>query len=278
MIPPLFSMILFFSAFISCQEKKNKNYPGPTGYDLNKPIAYSLPAELDEISGIIFYQKDSGFFAINDEKGWLYKIFLQSPLKIERWKFSDGGDYEDLSLADSAFYVLKSKGKLEKFSFSGNDASDVQTIEIPQPGSMEFETLFYDKKNNRLVAVCKECKEGEKEDMVIWLYDLATTSFSSMSFNADDILKQLGDKQQKRFKPSAGAIHPVTGEWYIISSVNKGLVILDEGGTVAGVYRLDPKMFKQPEGLTFTPKGDLVISNESADAGAANILFFRYRK
>jgi hypothetical protein len=43
------------------------------------------------------------------------------------------------------------------------------------------------------------------------------------------------------------------------------------------VYKINPKLYKQPEGLTFTSKGDLIISNESADIGAANILFFKYK-
>ena len=29
--------------------------------------------------------------------------------------------------------------------------------------------------------------------------------------------------------------------------------------------------------MTFTSTGDLIISNESADIGAANILFFKYK-
>ena len=43
-------------------------------------------------------------------------------------------------------------------------------------------------------------------------------------------------------------------------------------------YRIDPKLFKQPEGMTFTPKGDLIISNEAANSGAADILIFKYNK
>jgi hypothetical protein len=37
-------------------------------------------------------------------------------------------------------------------------------------------------------------------------------------------------------------------------------------------------LFKQPEGITFTPKGDMIISNEAADRGVAEILLFKYNK
>jgi hypothetical protein len=85
---------------------------------------------------------------------------------------------------------------------------------------------------------------------------------------------ELGGKEEK-FKPSAAAIHPLTKELYIVSSVNKALVIADRNGKVRKVYRLDPGIFKQPEGITFSPAGDLFISNEAADVGAANILIYK---
>jgi hypothetical protein len=270
-------IIPLFPAFLSCQGSGKKNYAGPPGYDVSKAVRYNLPAELDEISGIFFYQKDSSLLAINDEIGRLYKIFLQVPLKIERWRFSDNGDYEDIALADSTFYVIKSKGKLEKFSFSGGSPSAVEEIELPQPGEKEFESLFYDEHNRRLVAICKECKSEDKGKMPVWFLDIGTGSFSSKDIDAAPILAQLNDRTQKRFKPSAAALHPLTGEWFVISSVNKGLAVLDRNGRFDNVYPLDPKLFKQPEGLTFTSNGDLIVSNEMGDEGTANILFFKYQ-
>src|ERR1051326_8194051 len=114
-------ILIFLSLVISCSHHSN-SYPSPPGYDLSKPYVYKLPTILDEISGLYYYPKDSGLFAIQDEKGWLFKIHLSNPLQIERWKFSNGADYEDLSLVDSTFYVLKSKGVLEKFKFATPDS------------------------------------------------------------------------------------------------------------------------------------------------------------
>jgi secreted PhoX family phosphatase len=64
----------------------------------------------------------------------------------------------------------------------------------------------------------------------------------------------------------------------MISSVNKLLVIFDKDHNVKQSYPIHRGVFKQPEGLTFTPKGDLIISNEAADEGTAEILFFPYNK
>jgi uncharacterized protein YjiK len=76
-------------------------------------------------------------------------------------------------------------------------------------------------------------------------------------------------------RPSAAAIHPKTGDLYIISSQDKLLIIMKDG-VVKASYKLPKKTFRQPEGLTFAPNGDMYISNEAAEA-IANILAFRYK-
>ena len=72
-------------------------FESPDGYDFSKPWKFNLPIELDEISGIVYYPKDTSVFAIIDEFGWLYKIHLTGNRQIGKWKFSEHGDYEDLS-------------------------------------------------------------------------------------------------------------------------------------------------------------------------------------
>lgn len=55
-------------------------------------------------------------------------------------------------------------------------------------------------------------------------------------------------------------------------------MITDVNGNFKNVYRIDPGIFKQPEGITFTPSGGMIISNEAADTGVADILYFSYNK
>src|SRR5204863_2389137 len=75
------------------------------------------------------------------------------------------------------------------------------------------------------------------------------------------------------FEPSGIAIHPVTRDLYIISSVGKVLVIISPDGHLSNVIQLNPKVFKQPEGIAFNSKGDLFITNEGKQ-GKGNILEF----
>ena len=48
-------------------------------------------------------------------------------------------------------------------------------------------------------------------------------------------------------------------------------------GLLNAVYPLDKTMFRQPEGITFMPNGNLLISNE-AKGSTANILIFAYQQ
>jgi len=264
--------------FVDCNGFKKTQYPSPPGYNFSDPYIYSLPETLDEISGVVYYPKDSSVFAIQDEKGWLFKIHLKTPLFIEKWKFSNSGDYEDLALFDSTFYVLKSKGVIEKFKFSSGDTLYFQAFKIPEEGKNEFETLFYDSTLHQLILICKNCQNDSKKEVSSWSFDPKTDSFSSsFAIETSKIRAQINEDDQK-LKPSAAAINPLTGELYILASVNKALVILNKDHSLKSSYKIDPSLFKQPEGITFTPKGDLIISNEAVEKSGADILFFKYNK
>jgi hypothetical protein len=63
---------------------------------------------------------------------------------------------------------------------------------------------------------------------------------------------------------------------YIVSSINKLLVVTDTNGNLKQAYPLEAELFKQPEGIAFTASGDMLISNEAAGNGSANILIYKY--
>jgi hypothetical protein len=47
-------------------------------------------------------------------------------------------------------------------------------------------------------------------------------------------------------------------------------------GSVSHIKTLDKRIFRQPEGISFSSGGDLYISNEG-DNGRGNILKFKYQ-
>jgi hypothetical protein len=278
----IFFLITMLPAFVECKQvqkhDKDRTYPSPPGYQLNNPYVINLSTEMDEISGISFYPKDTSLFAICDDKGSLYKVHVKYKSKIEKWKFSKGNDYEDLVVADSTFYVLASDGSISAFNYKLK-SPNIHAYENDLDGESEFETLYKDDATKKLILICKDCDVDTKGTITAYSFDPYTRAFSDTPFftiDASEITSKLA-KQKGKFKPSAAAVNPVSHELYIISSVNKALVVADTKGNVKEVYPLNPAVYKQPEGLTFTPSGDLIISNEQAEIGSANILIFKYK-
>lgn len=275
----LFSFIFGLSACQSSSRSDESSFTSPPGYNLNKPVTYKLPSSLDEISGIVYVQKDNSVLSINDERGWLYKIHLKDDLDLQKWQYFKGADFEDLVLIDSTFFVLESNGNIIQFRFISPDSIQMKEHDFPLEGKNEFEILYHDKQKKQLVLVCKDCEQDDKNSLTAFAFNLDSSAYASAPAYVIDVRKieELMDEKKVRFKPSAATVNPLTNELFIVSSINKVLVVADLNGIPKKVYRINPKLYKQPEGIAFTPRGDLLISNESADIGASNILFFKYK-
>ena len=112
------------------------------------------------------------------------------------------------------------------------------------------------------------------------MFDPSNDSYtpSQFSINAKTVAQKTGEEKIK-LKPSAAAINPVTQDVWILASSNQLLIVTDRKGNIKEVCTLDPVIFNQPEGITFTPWGDLLISNEAGDKyGNATLLIFKPKK
>ena len=237
-----------------CQQKKSAPYPTLPGYDLASPIIMHLRSELDEISGLAYYAKDTSLFAINDETGLLYKIYVRNDIEINRWKFDEGADFEDVVLVDSTFHVLQSNGNIYSFKVLSKDSVVAQKTRLPDDEKNEFEAMYYDEVSGKIILICKDCKRDNKKMVSALAFDPRDFSFSKQPFyelDGEEIVTKSGSAE-KKFKPSAAAINPVSKDLYIISSVSKCIVVADRMGKIKNVVPLNPRMFKQPEGITFS--------------------------
>ncbi len=248
----------------------------PGGYRLDQPQKMKLRQTLDEISGIVYYEPRNALIALNDEEGELYAVPLDGSRRYDRWRFTRQGDFEDLAFTGNDWFALKSNGTLFKISHCFTDSISSEEYDFPGTDKNEFETLYFD--GTRLVLICKSCKEDKKNVTSAYAFEIATSKFSEQPiFQLEgDLSSSQKGKKDESLKPSAAAIHPVTKELYIIASINNVLLIADNNGKIKEVFGLDKKLFKQPEGITFSTSGDLYISNE-AKGGIANILKFPYQ-
>ena len=144
----------------------------------------------------------------------------------------------------------------------------------------EFEGLFKTD-SGTIVLVCKSCESDDKKRLSLYTFnykDSAKSYTKLMSFDLAPIVEKLGDENIK-IKPSAAAINPITKDLYILNSTGlQFLMIFSPEGKFKEVFKLDPVIYKQPEGLTFTPAGDLIISNESHKEGSGQLLIMKNKK
>lgn len=263
--------------FLACNAKKPPS-SGNSRYDLLNPYKIKLPDGLAEISGIVYYPKDTSVFAIEDERGVLYKIFLNGNKEIKKWYFDKRNDFEDLVLLDSVFYVLISNGDIESLRFGTGDTVITEKSIFPETGKKknEFESLYYDDSLQQLVLLCKDCVDDSKKKISAWGYNMHTGFYtpSVLTIDMQPVTRQLPE-QKIQVKPSAAAINPVTNELYILSSINQLLIVTDRNGKFKEVFKLDKAIYKQAEGIAFTPAGDMIISNEWYETGLANILIIK---
>jgi len=250
----------------------------PKEYNLDKPERFAMPESLLEISGISFYKGNNDtVYAIQDEEGKLFRLAWGNK-KQYHVKFGKSGDYEDISILRDRVVVLKSNGSLYSFPFSDAIYEEIDSVQewprlLPEG---EYEGMFGDEDSGLLYILCKNCKVDDKDNVTGYIYQLGDSSLAPAGqFNVDvESIKPFSGKVKKGFRPSALAKNPVTGEWFIVSAINKLLVIADENWKIKNAYPLNGNTFNQPEGIAFDKAGNMYISNEGDDLSAGNILKF----
>lgn len=249
------------------------------GYENSNPSIVYLPETLGEISGMIYYAKDSSIICINDNEGVLYKFSLYDQRRLQRWPFSSGQDFEEIILHDSTFFALQSNGSITRLKATPTGFVKSIYKSTSNINFREFEAAVYDSVNRRVLLVCKDCEDDSTNTTSVRIYDTQADSLlSSPAFIIDHLaIEQILGTPIEKFKPSAAGVHPVTGDYYLISAINDLLVVIDTSGKVKNSCVIDKILFKQPEGLCFMPNGDLLISNEFAEQGRANILLYKYQ-
>jgi SdiA-regulated len=268
-----------FISLWACNKKPV--YQSPPGYNFSAPIVMKLGKQLREISGIAYETGTNTMLAENDEQGKLFRLQFGTDESgtYKNISFGSKGDYEDVVKTDSSVFILNSNGSLIEMPSITNLFDSIPPVNTyTNSVKGEFESLYYDAAANALVAICKSCAHEKNKVRSAYKFDLTTMTFVNTPFYTIDIatIKKLLKDDAAEFFPSAAAIHPLQKNLYILTSKGKLLVITDLKGQIEKIFRIDPRLFPQPEGMTFAANGDLYISNEGA-GGTATILKFIYK-
>ena len=268
-----------------------------SGYSFEHPDAvFELPKSLSEISGLTLLD-DRHLGAIHDESDKLFVIDLAKGEVKEKHDIGRERDYEGIERVGSEIYVLSSGGVIYEIRDWPNNKRISEKYETNLDMGHDTEGLAYDAVSRRLLIACKEYPgKGMKGYKAIYAFDLANKKlipeplFKIDLVQADEAAKtgRVGPagikkevswwKRKKEIKPAALAVHPLTGQLFVISSTKRRLIILNTDGSLAAAFKLPKKHFAQPEGMAFLPNGDLFISNEQANRKSATLLRFNYRR
>jgi len=271
-------------------------------YQISTPDKrFELPERLKEISGLSS-PVDSLICANQDEEGVLFYINKNTGEVVKEIPFYKNGDYESLEVIGEKVYVAKSTGTIYEVKNLENKPPYVQKHKFFLSKNNDVEGLCYDAAKNRLLIACKglpatgESIEKAKFKKVVYSFDLASNSMAmdpTYTISLDAIQEYLKhcttspyhkklcgyfapNAEAMIFSPSAIAIHPLTGNIYITSSVKKILMIFNEDGEILHLEKLDKKIHPQPEGLSFDDDGTLYIANEGKK-GMGTISRFSYQ-
>ena len=271
--------ILFFclTLLYACEPKKKSQDKSETTtfqhvnlpYNFEEPTEkYVLPDKLKEISGLSYF-KNNQLVCVNDEVGKIFIYDINEKKIVDNIPFGKNGDYEGVEVVGDEVFVLKSNGKLKGFKIG--EAFE-REIDCSEPEVIEYEGLGYDPKSKRLLLVAKERVKSVDDKKMVYAYDFdRKVLFKHIAIPQEQVTD---DANGKDFKPSGIAVHPKTGQTFIIASSGKKLLVLSEKGQKEALISLNPKIYRQPEGICFSPDGDLFISSEGKD-GDGYILRFR---
>ena len=219
-----------------------------------------------EISGLAM--TDNGLIAaIEDETGHIYFLDLDGKI-VKRLKFGGGGDYESIEQVEGRFYVMESNGDLTSFEISGDEIVDRKRDDTPFSSKNDVEGLG--RLGDHLLVACKasaEVENNDAKDKAIYIMDTNNNLDEKpfITIEKKDLEKIIQQRfpavKIHEFDPSGIAVHPETGQIFILSA-DHILLITSPKGDPQEVILLDKRIYPQPEGICFQPDGDLILSSE----------------
>lgn len=253
-------------------------------YDLKNPDhTWKLPKELVEVSGNTWVDENH-LILIEDTHPILYLIKtadkdaalekIISFQKAEKNKF----DIEDVTMVNNVVYALWSHGVLFKIN-NWNTQPDVEKMPTSLSKKNNTEGLCYDPVTKKLLIACKGesgISDAKKSTKAVYEFNTETKKLEEKPFlviNKGDFEKLANNKID--FNPSAIAIHPVTHDIYLLSTLdNKCMAVYNREGKLISFQFIDKDLMPQPEGICFSPDGKLFISSEGKTGDSGNLFEF----
>lgn len=221
-----------------------------------------LPDALAEVSGLAW--EGTAALAHGDEVGLVYRVTPAEGATLAATL--EGGprdDFEGVALAAGRLVLSTSRGRLYVVGWPSHGATAPHRIvETGLGRECELEGLAWDAGAGALLLPCKQPKGKDDRlgDVVVRRWHLARgEALPDLAVPAGSLdLAGVRD-----FRPSAIEVDEATGNWILLSANPSALLEVTPAGAVVRAAALD-RRHRQPEGLTLTPAGDLLLADEAA--------------
>ncbi|MBX2972427.1 MAG: SdiA-regulated domain-containing protein [Flavobacteriales bacterium] len=278
MRPPLLLAFLLSGCATAQQGNGGKAIP----YEMRKPeVVFELPPGLREVSALTDVDEET-IACVQDENASIYFLSTRTGRIVDSVQFAGPADMEGLTRVGDEFFALRSDGLIYRLGdrTSGFAVRDTFRIGIP---NRNIEGLGYDERTGMVLVSPKDFVKGSKEgkdERVIHAIDPQATTKAPrviLRLSLDALERQAAgkgiaiprekkgkgkDRSALKLRYSSVAVHPATGHYYLLSAVDRTLLVVDRSGELVDLVQLDQRLLPKPEGITFMPNGDMWLSSE----------------
>ena len=244
---------------------------GPIAADGGDEIVrWVLSDKLREISGLAL-TRDQRLLAMGDEQAIVYEYDYINGALVKAFAFGKPairGDFEGIAVLHDKVWLLTSQGDI----YSAPEGDDGQRVEYERyklKSNCEFEGLAADELNDILILICKNASKKKDRRLFEWS---VTDKPQSVRLPEEAMSASIGSS---RVHPSGIEIDPATGNLIVVASREKTVFSLGRDGQLIDVImHLDADRHQQPEGVTITRDGQLLIADEAGN-GPATLTVYR---
>ena len=228
--------------------------------------SWELPSELNEVSGMV-YNEDGLMICVQDEDGILFTFDMETKEIIKTHKFSYSGDYEALTYLDGVYWVAESNGRIIDISDLDVADQELEGIQLDFEYRNNIEGMTATPDGKLWITVKDRNLDNSSGYKGVYEYDPETRKLQKepilrVDYEDPKFERLKTHNPRKLLRPSDLAIHPLTGDLYILDAEFQKVIITDQQGGIKSIHLLDPAEFEQPEGIAFSKDGRIFISNE----------------
>jgi len=249
-------------------------------YDSGQMTQYELPDVLREVSGLALTNRGE-LLAHNDEQAIVYRLDPARGRVLGSFSFGErplSDDFEGITTLGRRVFLITSSGTLYEARMPIVDETDDPAITLPASYNRyevelpcEVEGLAT-RSTSTLLAVCKNLYDGD-DVLRIYAWSIPQQRYLPdpyLSLREEDFAGVTS--KLHRLRPS-GITVTDAGDLVIVGRHGKSAALLeiDSDGSVVSLHELpERRRHPQPEGISFTRTGWLLIADEGAKADQDN--------